>query len=37
MESFSTASGLSDPAMKPLMLPVAQLAVAGGCNVRLVA
>jgi hypothetical protein len=32
MESFSAADGLSDPAMKPLVLPVAQLAVGGGCK-----
>jgi hypothetical protein len=32
MESFRAGNGLSDSAMKPLMLPVAQLAVGGGCK-----
>jgi hypothetical protein len=32
MESFSARNGLSDPTMKPMMLPVAQLAVGGGCK-----
>jgi hypothetical protein len=35
MESFSAANGLCDPAMKPLVLPVAQLAVGGGCKQRM--
>jgi hypothetical protein len=35
MESFSARNGLSEPVMKPLMLPVAQLAVGGGCKQRI--